>query len=193
MKIAIATQNKGKFQEISDIFKDTDVELFVPDILDKILEPETGKTFIENAEKKALDVASATGTFALADDSGLEVDAIGGEPGVRSARYAGEGSTDKQNIDKLLDELGRVGGANRRARFVCAASLASPDGKVVTETGYCEGRITHKMLGQRGFGYDPVFIPNGHEKTMAQLSSDEKNKISHRGAAFRKLIRHLPR
>lgn len=191
VKIALATQNKGKVKEITEIFSQYNVEIYVPPGLADMLGPETGNTFNENAEQKALSVAKATGDYAVADDSGLEVDALGGRPGVRSARYAGEDATDSDNLERLLTEMQDVLPDVRVARFVCAATLASPDGVIKTELGYVNGMIANKPSGNEGFGYDPVFIPQGYDATMAQITSDEKNKISHRGRAFRKLAKSL--
>lgn len=191
IKIALATQNKGKVKEITEIFSQYNVEIYVPQGLTDILGPETGSTFNENAEQKALSVARATGDHAIADDSGLEVEALGGRPGVKSARYAGEDATDRDNLEKLLVEMQGVGPEARGARFVCAATLASPERTVKTELGYINGTIAIEPSGNEGFGYDPVFIPDNYSVTMAQISQKEKNKISHRGMAFRKLAASL--
>lgn len=191
LKIALATQNKGKVKEITEIFSQYNVEIYVPQGLADILGPETGSTFSENAEQKALSVARATGDHAIADDSGLEVEALGGRPGVRSARYAGEDATDRDNLEKLLVEMQGVEPEARGARFVCAATLASLEGTVITELGYINGTIAIEPSGNEGFGYDPVFIPENYSVTMAQISQEEKNKISHRGMAFRKLAASL--
>lgn len=191
IKIALATQNKGKVKEITKIFSLNDVEIYVPSNLAGILGPETGKTFKENAEQKALAVARATGDYAIADDSGLEVDELDGRPGVRSARYSGESATDIENVEKLLEEMAGVTQAARTARFVCAASLAGPSGVIVTKLGHVEGIIGERQTGGGGFGYDPVFIPKGYSLTMAQISSQEKNNISHRGKAFRALAESI--
>ena len=155
------------------------------------LEPvaEDASTFQGNARKKALTAAKATGLLALADDSGLEVDALGGRPGVHSARYAardGVKSTDEENIKKLLGELTDVG--QRTARFRCVVALAMPQGQVWTTEGSCEGFITTEPQGQGGFGYDPVFSVAGLGRTMAQLTEAEKNRLSHRAKAFFKAL-----
>lgn len=189
IKIALATQNKGKAKEITEIFSGQGIKIYVPDNLEGILGPETGDTFRENAEQKAVSVALATGDLAIADDSGLEVDVLDGRPGVRSARYAGENATDNENVEKLLTQLSGVPYERRTARFICAASVAWPSGKVLTEFGQVEGTIAFERQGEGGFGYDPVFIPDVYQKTMAQISSAEKNSISHRGKAFRKLAK----
>jgi XTP/dITP diphosphohydrolase len=153
---------------------------------------ETGGTFEENARLKAAYVAQATGLWTLADDSGLEVEALGGAPGIRSARYAGRHGDNAANNARLLRELEGV--KDRQARFVCVAALAGPDGQVVaTEHGVCRGSITDKPRGARGFGYDPCFLADGESQTMAELSPGEKGAISHRGRALRALLPALER
>ena len=147
---------------------------------------EDGSTFEENAILKATGVARALNGTVFADDSGLEVDALGGEPGIYSARYAGENATDQDRINKLLRKLS--GCCDRRARFVCVIAVASPTGVIGTALGIVEGKIAIEPAGNHGFGYDPVFIPENYGKTMAELSSKEKNAISHRFRALRKII-----
>ena len=145
---------------------------------------ETGETFEENAILKAKTYASMSGLLTLADDSGLEVAALGGEPGVRSARYAGEGATSQQRNDLLLRNLEAADGTDRRARFRCVIAVASPDGDWVrTVEGACEGTIAHEMKGETGFGYDPLFIVPEYGAHMAELTMAQKNRISHRGRA----------
>lgn len=187
LKIAVATQNKGKLKEIIKIMNDLDVQLFIPDDLSSMLGPETGKTFKENAEDKALQVAKASGNYAIADDSGLEVDFLNGSPGVFSARFAGEKASDEDNISKLLKLMKAAPGDKRTARFTCAATLSSPAGVIKTVVAHCEGEIVLESRGDQGFGYDPVFQPKGYTKTMAELGEQEKNRISHRGKAFKEL------
>lgn len=186
--IIIASNNKGKIDEITAALDMSGIRwLTHKDFSDwpEIIESEPD--FEGNARKKATSLASYFGKYALADDSGLEVDALGGEPGVLSARFAGEpGNTDKNN-EKLLKLLEGVPYEQRTARFRCVIALASPDGDVKSSEASVEGRIVLKPSGDRGFGYDPLFIPNGHDLTMAELDLVEKNKISHRGLAIAKL------
>ena len=183
MKLVIATRNKHKLEEIREIFHIPGLEVVsafdfphVPDVV------EDGETFEANAVKKAVSLAGATGLWALADDSGLEVDALGGAPGVYSARYAGEPVSYPANNRKLLDELRNE--QNRHARFRCVIALSSPDGKAKTVDGRCEGVIAYEERGKQGFGYDPLFIPEGFTKTFAEMDGESKNAISHRGRAL---------
>jgi XTP/dITP diphosphohydrolase len=148
---------------------------------------EKGDTFEDNAASKARELSRWAVLPALADDSGLEVEALGGEPGVMSARYAGTQGDDAANIARLLREMEGIPAARRRARFVCVLVLASPVGETIELRETCEGTITTARRGDSGFGYDPVFVPAGMEKTMAELSLEEKNAISHRGKALRRL------
>lgn len=196
MKIVIATRNTGKISEIQSIINNSDlvnrVEIEtlashpgIPDII------EDGKTFAENAEKKALTVAKSTGHIAIADDSGLEVDALGGAPGVYSARFAGEGASDPDNIKKLLVLLKDTPPEKRGARFVCVIAVATPAGDVRLAEGECSGVIADEERGASGFGYDPVFVAPEYGKTFAELGSEIKNKISHRAAALGKFSQIL--
>lgn len=183
-QILIATRNRGKLAEIREILSAPGLELLDPDTLGNLPEvEEDGDTFEANAIKKAVTLARASGMLTLADDSGLEVDALGGEPGVYSARYAGEPSDDAANNAKLLDDL--RGASNRRARFRCAIALATPDGECSTVDGRCEGRIADAPQGQGGFGYDPLFVPDGFSQSFGELEAAVKHRISHRGAALR--------
>jgi XTP/dITP diphosphohydrolase len=152
---------------------------------------ETGRGYLENALLKAEAAAAATGQAALADDSGIEVDALGGGPGPRSARYAGEGATDEANLRALLRALAGIPRAGRTARYRAVAVLARPEGEEVHAEGTCEGIIGAKPRGTGGFGYDPIFEPLGWDRTMAELSPEEKDRISHRGRAIRELERRL--
>ena len=200
MKIILATKNEKKISELKDVLKELDVEILTLDSFPHIdLPPETGTTFMENALIKARAIAEATGLAALADDSGLVVDALGGAPGVYSARYAGEGATDEENYEKLLLELKRVDEWERGARFVCVLAYVAPTGgdaeaEESTFEARCEGAVARSRRGQNGFGYDPVFIPafinDGGDRnsgtTMAELSGEEKNLISHRAKALKK-------
>lgn len=146
---------------------------------------ETGATFTENASLKAQAYAAQAGLWTLADDSGLEVDALGGAPGIYSARYAGAGATDAERIARLLEELRHVEQDARRARFVCAVATADPTGNVIhVSLGTCEGSISREPHGAGGFGYDPIFIPDGYDESFGQLSSEIKARISHRARAL---------
>jgi XTP/dITP diphosphohydrolase len=188
-RLLFATGNPGKLRELRGLVGDA-VEVVSLEGLPPIPEPEeTGVTFEENAELKARAYSEATGLPALADDSGLCVDALGGRPGVYSARYA-EGD-DKARYQKLLAELSGVPDDKRTAAFVCALCLVQPGGgRAIVEVGRCEGRIGHEPRGSHGFGYDPVFVlPGG--KSLAELTSEEKAAISHRGVAFQKMLPHL--
>jgi len=192
IKIVLATRNKGKIEEIETILKDSklkkDIEitslLDYPDIPEIV---EKGKTFAENARLKAVTVARYTGLVSVADDSGLEVDALGGAPGVLSARFAGDGATDTDNIRKLLESLKGVPDEKRGARFVCVIALATPEGLVRVVEGECRGMITDNVRGTSGFGYDPLFLVPSWGKTFAELGPRVKNKISHRAIALGKL------
>jgi len=192
MQVVIATRNRNKIEEIRRILGGLRVTLFSLEDFPGCPEvEETEETFAGNAALKARAVAEFTGRAALADDSGLEVYALGGEPGVRSARYAGEGSTDADNVRKLLSELADTPDHMREARFVCVVVLALPDGTARTFEGTAEGRIGRRPLGKSGFGYDPVFSPKGHDRTFAQMSPGEKDSMSHRGKALLKLRKYL--
>jgi XTP/dITP diphosphohydrolase len=153
---------------------------------------ETESTFRGNAELKASGYARQAGIWTLADDSGLEVDALGGAPGVYSARFAGAGSSYETKIAELLSQIGKAKNLDRRARFVCAMAIAGPDGNVsFTTEGRCEGAIAESPRGTRGFGYDPVFVPDGFDHTFGELPGDIKQQISHRGRAAREINRYL--
>lgn len=193
MEIVLATRNKKKIEEIKRIVADLPVTILSLDNFPSCPETvEDRDSFEGNAVKKAVEVCGCTGKPALADDSGLEVDALGGAPGVFSARYAsGTGGNDVRNYEKLLSELKNVPGENRGAQFVCCMALAFPDGTVKTFLGYAKGRIGMEPKGKTGFGYDPVFIPGSYEKTFAEMSGEEKDKLSHRGKAREKLADFL--
>lgn len=198
--LVVATQNRGKLDELRALLSDLGVQvLSVQDVTKReIVVVEDGDTFEDNAKKKAQTVAGTTMMLTLADDSGLEVDALGGAPGVRSARFAGERATDAENNAALLAALdsldadpgGPRTGASYRARFRCVLALVDPfvkDGEPIVVEGTCEGKITRTPRGSGGFGYDPLFLVEGTDKTMAELDEGEKNRISHRGRAFDKL------
>ena len=183
MKILIASRNAHKIQEIREIFDLPGVEWVsttaFPELADVV---EDGDTFEANALKKATELARATGLWALADDSGLEVSALGNAPGVYSARYAGEPCNHANNNAKLLREL--AGKPDRSARFRCVAALSDPTGRAETVSGSCPGRIVAALRGTQGFGYDPLFVPDGHEATFAEMGNELKNTLSHRGRAM---------
>jgi XTP/dITP diphosphohydrolase len=184
--VVIATKNRGKSAEIKGVLKDFPV--LVKDLNDfgPLAEPvEDGATFEENAYKKASFTARVLGLPALADDSGLEVQALSGAPGIHSARYAGPGATDSDNNEKLLKAL--LGKANRKARFCCVLSLAVPSGAALTYEAFCEGVILDSARGDNGFGYDPLFLYPPVGKTFSEMSTEEKLSVSHRGLALREL------
>jgi XTP/dITP diphosphohydrolase len=188
LKLLIATSNKGKAREFSELLGPGFDLLTLRDIGPDIIIAETGKTYEENARIKALEGARLSGILTLADDSGLEVDALGGEPGMMSARYAGENATDFQRVAYLLSRLNDVPEAKRTARFVCVITIASPYGQVRVARGECEGTITFEPRGGNGFGYDPIFLFHEYGKTMAELPSELKNKVSHRARAAQKAL-----
>ena len=189
-EIVIASKNRGKIREIRQIYADLPVTIVeLPDLPEVV---EDGASFSENARKKAVEIARHTGKWALADDSGLEVDALGGAPGIHSARWSGGG--DEANNDKLLAELRDVPAPARTARYRAVVVIASPEGRVVAEAdGACEGLIGFERKGAGGFGYDPYFVVPEHGRTMAELPPETKNAISHRGQALRRLREPLTR
>jgi XTP/dITP diphosphohydrolase len=193
-RLLVASRNRAKAAEIAAILHSEGLDLEVislADFPDVALPPETGRTFAENAIAKAKYAAAATGLPAVADDSGLEVDALGGEPGVMSARYGGPDATDRDRYEKVLNLLRDAPDDKRTARFRCAAAYAAPDGETLLAEGAVEGRIAREPSGSGGFGYDPIFVPAGETRTMAQLTPEEKHAISHRGRAFRALARTM--
>jgi XTP/dITP diphosphohydrolase len=192
-KLVFASGNPGKIREVADIFADLDIAI-VPQTELAIESPEeTGTTFAENALLKARYASARSGLPAMADDSGIIVDAIGGRPGVWSARYAGEAATDEQNVDKLLAELADVPDEERVGGFHCAAVLVFPDSDIapLISEAVWRGKILRERMGEGGFGYDPVFLDPASGKTGAQMTRDEKNGVSHRGKAFRALKKLL--
>ena len=196
MEILVATANPHKVEEISALLpRDLPVKfLALTDFPHIKLPPETGSTLEANAELKARAAAKASGHWALADDTGLEVDALNGAPGVYSARYAGKERDYPANNTKLLKEMVQVPPEKRTARFRCVVAIASPQGELLLAEGKLEGRIATKATGSNGFGYDPLFIPQGRDITLAQLSFEEKNGISHRADSLQKaagIIRRL--
>ena len=193
-RLAIASRNPHKLRELGRICARWPVEWVTVETHDPTSFPdveETGDTYLDNAVLKALQVAAALGVPAIADDSGIEVDALGGAPGHRSARYAGEQATDEQNLDALIRAVRGVPAGGRTARYRCVAAIAWPDGKTAHAEGVCEGTLVSKRRGVRGFGYDPIFVPAGWDETMAELTDDQKDRISHRGRAFRALAELL--
>ncbi|MBF4993540.1 RdgB/HAM1 family non-canonical purine NTP pyrophosphatase [Arthrobacter gandavensis] len=193
-RLVLATRNTGKLNELRDLLRgridglDVDTQVIdaetagVPDV------PETGVTFEENSLLKARAVAEAAKLPAIADDSGLAVDVLGGAPGIFSARWSGVHGNDQANLDLLLAQLGDIGPEHRGAAFICAAALAVPNGEDVVERGELRGTLLSEPRGTGGFGYDPVLQPDGETRSCAELSRSEKNAISHRGQAFRALL-----
>ena len=196
MKLVLATRNQGKVREIGEILQDqTGIELLslrnYPDAPDIV---EDGETYEENAIKKASALAEYTGHLTIGDDSGLAVDALDGAPGIHSARYAGENASDQDRIVKLLDALQNVPDDLRSGRFICAVAIAEPHLQARVVRGVCEGRIIRAPRGESGFGYDPIFVPAGYDKTFAELGDKIKNQISHRAKALgeaRKLLHEM--
>jgi len=187
VRVALATKNPGKVREIAAIITDAPVELVGPDP-SWTPPPEDDGTYLGNALEKARSLAAAMGIPCLADDSGIEVDALGGRPGPRSARFAGEDATDAANLTKLIDALAGLSDEQRTARYRCVAVLVTPDGAQCVAEETVEGRIILEPRGSGGFGYDPGFVAIGETRTMAELTPQEKDAISHRGKAFRALV-----
>lgn len=195
-RIAIASKNAHKLRELARICADWPTEWVTVASHDPAAFPdveETGSTYLENAMLKAHAVAAALGIPALADDSGIEVDALGGRPGPRSARFAGDDASDEENLRALLAAVKGVPAGGRTARYRCVAAIAHPDGSAAHVEAVCEGSLRSSPAGAGGFGYDPVFEPAGWDRTMAELSDEEKDRISHRGRAFRGLHEELDR
>ena len=188
MKLVIATRNKHKLEEIRVVWAGVGCRVSGGELVSALEFPgipdvvEDGETFEANAVKKAVSLAAATGLWSLADDSGLEVDALGGAPGVYSARYAGEPVSYPANNRKRLNELQNT--KNRAARFRCVIALSSPGGEASTVEGRCEGVIAYEERGQKGFGYDPLFVPEGFAQTFAEMGNELKNRLSQRGRAL---------
>ena len=198
-RLVLATRNQGKLRELRELLRDRipglDVDTQVvdaeaagaPDVV------EDGVTFEQNALKKARAVAAHTGLVAVADDSGLAVDVLGGAPGIFSARWSGRHGDDEANLRLLLDQLADVGPEHRQASFVCAAAMVAPDGEEAVHTGFLSGALLTEPRGTNGFGYDPILRPHGYAETVAELTGAQKNAISHRGMAFRQLLPDLVR
>ena len=192
MELIIATRNKGKVREIREALRGLGLRIYSLSDFSNVPEiEEDGKSFAENALKKARFYSKYFGKLALADDSGLEVDGLKGLPGIYSARYAKEGATSRENNQKLLREMDGLPVSKRGARFKCIIAVVSRNGKEALAEGSCRGRIGFKETGKKGFGYDPLFILPKFGKTMAKLSLKEKDAISHRGKALRKVRRIL--
>ena len=185
MRLVLATRNAGKVAELRRILDGLGVELVDADAAGLPEVEETGDSFTANALLKAVAAAAACGLACIADDSGLVVDALDGEPGILSARYAGMHGNDAENLALVLQRMD--GRDDRRARFVCAAALAAPDGRTWTAGGVLEGSLVTVPRGDGGFGYDPIFLPDGQTRTTAELAPADKDAISHRGRAFRSL------
>jgi XTP/dITP diphosphohydrolase len=186
--LVVATGNRGKFNEIAELLRGLDVVIVPLDRVGRVeVPPESGDSFQENARLKAVAVSAAVGHLTLADDSGLEVDALGGEPGVLSARFGGPGKTDADRYHLLLDKLIGIPPARRTARFRCVVALAEPVGRVHFTEGTCEGRIALAPRGSHGFGYDPVFEVPALGKTLAEVGPEIKNRLSHRAQAVAKM------
>lgn len=194
-RLVLATRNQGKILElrrILDAISHGTIELVSVDQYPEIPDvEETGSTFEENALLKAVAICKATGLPAIADDSGLCVDALGGAPGIFSARYSGVHGDDLANFNKVLDELKGVEDAKRSAYFTCVTALVMPDGQQVTKAGEFHGFIAHAPVGEHGFGYDPIFLPQGSSITSAQMSPHEKDLRSHRGISLRAIAPHV--
>ncbi len=184
--LVVATQNQGKLQELRQLLTDLPLRIYgLADFPNIDPVPETGQSFTENASLKAAGYAVQTRRLTLADDSGLEVNALGGAPGVLSARYAGEGASDAERIEKLLAELSTNLEAKRSARFVSAVAIADGEGRILNiSVGECNGHINFAPRGSGGFGYDSIFIPSDYDKTFAELRTEIKNRISHRARAL---------
>ncbi|HIE28761.1 TPA: XTP/dITP diphosphatase [Candidatus Poribacteria bacterium] len=192
MKLVVATNNPHKVKEIAAILRGQNYEILsLKDFSNAPVVAEDGDTFEENAAKKATTIARYTRLLTLADDSGLEVDALNGEPGVKSARFAGENATDEDRNRKLLNLLKDVPETKRSARFKCAMALSNPQGDTDVVLGVCEGIIAFEPKGDTGFGYDPIFIVPRYRKTFAELGPAIKNRISHRAIALQKIKKLL--
>lgn len=193
LQLLVATNNQGKVRELKELLADLPVELKSLNDFENVAEvEETGTTFEENAVLKAKGYAKQTGLLAVADDSGLEIEALNGAPGVYSARYGGADSGYDEKIKLILDEMSKSGSENRNAQFVCVMVLADENGKIKhSAKGICRGKIAFEASGTNGFGFDPIFVPDGFEDSFGLLKSEIKHKISHRAAASAEIIRFL--
>lgn len=190
MRAVFASRNRHKAEQVARLLEGVDL-VSLDDVAPDLKLEEPFETFEENALAKARTVYAATGLPAVADDSGIEVDALGGAPGVRSARYAGEVATDRENNAKLVEQLRDVPEEQRTCRYRCVAAYVGPGGTEVVSTGTCEGTVVLEPRGSMGFGYDPHVVPEGETRTMAEMSLEEKLAFSHRGRAFRALASKL--
>ena len=190
-KLIIASHNKGKVREIADLLAPFGLDVISAGELNLPEPEETGLTYIENAELKALAAAKAANLPALADDSGLSVNALGGAPGIYSARWAGPNKDFDHAMRRVADALLLSGTTDRTAEFVCALTLAWPDGQTLSFEGRVAGTIVWPARGDKGFGYDPIFVPTGHTITFGEMDPDKKHAMSHRAVAFDKLVSHL--
>ena len=191
VQLVLATRNAKKLAELDRLLASAglDVEILGSDAFSDLPEiEETGSTFAENSLIKARAVAAHTGLIAIADDSGLCVDALDGQPGIYSARWAGPGATDESNLDLVLEQIRDVEPAQRTAHFACAAALVLPSGEEYVVQGQVDGVLLTQRRGEGGFGYDPIFLPDGFDITTAEMTSDQKDAISHRGQAMRALV-----
>jgi XTP/dITP diphosphohydrolase len=193
VRVVLASGNSGKLRELGALLAPLGFELVSQAVLGIETPPETGHTFAENALLKARHAAAAANLPALADDSGIEVDALGGRPGIYSARYAGEGASDADNLRKMLEEMRDVPPPRRTARYQCVIAFVTTaeDSEPILATGVWEGTLIASPRGLGGFGYDPIFVPRGLDRTAAELDPQEKNSLSHRGQALRALIEKL--
>jgi XTP/dITP diphosphohydrolase len=193
VRVVLASGNSGKLRELGSLVAPFGFDLVAQSTLGVETPAETGKTFAENALLKARHAAAATNLPALADDSGIEVDALGGRPGIYSARYAGEGANDQANLRKMLDEMRDVPAPQRTARYQCVIAFVTTatDPAPILASGTWEGTLIHDPRGLGGFGYDPIFVPSGFDRTAAELDPGEKNSLSHRGQALRALVMQL--
>jgi XTP/dITP diphosphohydrolase len=193
VRVVLASGNSGKLRELASLFAPFGFDLVSQSTLGIETPAETGTTFAENALLKARHAAAITNLPALADDSGIEVDALGGRPGICSARYAGEGASDQANLRKMLDEMRDIPVPQRTARYQCVIAFVTTatDGAPVLATGTWEGTLISEPKGLGGFGYDPIFVPRGFDRTAAELDPGEKNSLSHRGQALRALVTQL--
>jgi XTP/dITP diphosphohydrolase len=193
VRVVLASGNSGKLRELGSLVAPFGFDLVAQSTLGVETPAETGKTFAENALLKARHAAAATNLPALADDSGIEVDALGGRPGIYSARYAGEGANDQANLRKMLDEMRDVPAPQRTARYHCVIAFVTTatDPAPILANGTWEGTLIHEPRGLGGFGYDPIFVPRGFDRTAAELDPGEKNSLSHRGQALRVLVMQL--
>lgn len=193
MRVVLASSNTGKLRELASLLAPLGFDLIAQNELGVETPPETGETFADNALLKARHAAGVTNLPALADDSGVEVDALGGRPGIYSARYAGEGASDRDNLRKMLGELRDVPPAQRTARYQCVIAFvtSAADPAPILASGTWEGTLVSEPRGLGGFGYDPIFVPRGFDRTAAELDAGEKNSLSHRGQALRALVTQL--